>query len=187
LTQARGWLATVTTRVVRRKLLRRRFRAFFHASPVNVDVAARGSVGGEACAVRPASSPSRASRAPASNQGSWRCAARRARKRPARRRLGPNRPTRADEPQALPRTRRSDGTVPRSSPPHHRRGPPTAEPGEGAVWAASAASIMEMTVSSRFGSNLTSFKQEGRQLGAHGRNDDARWGAHRAYRLVMLD
>ena len=43
LTQARGWLATVTTRVVRRKLLRRRFRAFFHASPVNVDVAARGA------------------------------------------------------------------------------------------------------------------------------------------------
>src|SRR5258708_21597468 len=41
--QARGWLATVTTRVVRRKLLRRRFRAFFHASPLNLDVAARGA------------------------------------------------------------------------------------------------------------------------------------------------
>jgi len=43
LVQARGWLATVTTRVVRRKLLRRRFRAFFHASPANVDVPARGA------------------------------------------------------------------------------------------------------------------------------------------------
>ena len=43
LTQARGWLATVTTRVVRRKLLRRRFRAFFHASPVDLDVPARGA------------------------------------------------------------------------------------------------------------------------------------------------
>ena len=43
LTQARGWLATVTTRVVRRKLLRRRFRALFHASPVNVDVPAPGA------------------------------------------------------------------------------------------------------------------------------------------------
>jgi RNA polymerase sigma-70 factor (ECF subfamily) len=43
LVQARGWLATVTTRVVRRKLLRRRFRAFFHASPRDVDVPARGA------------------------------------------------------------------------------------------------------------------------------------------------
>jgi RNA polymerase sigma-70 factor (ECF subfamily) len=43
LTQARGWLATVTMRVVRRKLLRRRFRAFFHASPPNADVPARGA------------------------------------------------------------------------------------------------------------------------------------------------
>ena len=43
LVQARGWLATVTTRVVRRKLLRRRFRAFFHANPVTVDVPARGA------------------------------------------------------------------------------------------------------------------------------------------------
>src|SRR5258708_18061665 len=42
LVQARGWLATVTTRVVRRRLRRRRFRAFFHASPKNVDVPARG-------------------------------------------------------------------------------------------------------------------------------------------------
>ena len=41
--QARGWLATVTTRVVRRKLLRRRVRAFFHANPVAVDVPARGA------------------------------------------------------------------------------------------------------------------------------------------------
>ena len=43
LVQARGWLATVTTRVVRRKLLRRRFRAFFHASPRDIDVPARGA------------------------------------------------------------------------------------------------------------------------------------------------
>src|SRR5882672_8416595 len=43
LVQARGWLATVTTRVVRRKLVRRRFRAFFHASPRSVDVTARGA------------------------------------------------------------------------------------------------------------------------------------------------
>jgi RNA polymerase sigma-70 factor (ECF subfamily) len=41
--QARGWLATVTTRVVRRRLVRRRFRAFFHASPHSVDVPARGA------------------------------------------------------------------------------------------------------------------------------------------------
>jgi len=41
--QARGWLATVTTRVVRRKLLRRRFRALFHAEPRRVDVPARGA------------------------------------------------------------------------------------------------------------------------------------------------
>ena len=43
LIQARGWLATVTTRVVRRKLVRRRFRALFHASPRNVDPPARGA------------------------------------------------------------------------------------------------------------------------------------------------
>src|SRR5882762_3441511 len=43
LVQARGWLATVTTRVVRRRLRRRRFRSFFHASPKNVDVPARGA------------------------------------------------------------------------------------------------------------------------------------------------
>src|SRR5258707_11230932 len=43
LVQARGWLATVTTRVVRRKLLRRRFRSFFHASPRSVDVPAHGA------------------------------------------------------------------------------------------------------------------------------------------------
>jgi RNA polymerase sigma-70 factor (ECF subfamily) len=41
--QARGWLFTVTTRVVRRKLVRRRFRALFHASPRNVDLPARGA------------------------------------------------------------------------------------------------------------------------------------------------
>ena len=33
--QARGWLATVTTRVVRRRLRRRQFRRLFHASPSN--------------------------------------------------------------------------------------------------------------------------------------------------------
>ena len=43
LIQARGWLATVTTRVVRRKLLRRRFRALFHANPHSIDVPARGA------------------------------------------------------------------------------------------------------------------------------------------------
>src|SRR5882724_1813315 len=43
LIQARGWLATVTTRVVRRKLLRRRFRALFHASPGSGDVPAHGA------------------------------------------------------------------------------------------------------------------------------------------------
>ena len=43
LIQARGWLATVTTRVVRRKLLRRRFRALFHASPRDIDVPASGA------------------------------------------------------------------------------------------------------------------------------------------------
>ena len=43
LIQARGWLATVTTRVVRRKLLRRRFRARFHAGPRHAEVPARGA------------------------------------------------------------------------------------------------------------------------------------------------
>jgi RNA polymerase sigma-70 factor (ECF subfamily) len=47
LIQARGWLATVTTRVVKRKLLRRRFRALFHASPRSVDVPARGATAEE--------------------------------------------------------------------------------------------------------------------------------------------
>jgi len=41
--QARGWLATVTTRLVRRRLRRRRFRALFHASPRQQDVAAPGA------------------------------------------------------------------------------------------------------------------------------------------------
>jgi len=43
LIQARGWLATVTTRVVRRKLRRRRFRAMFHGSRRTEDVPARGA------------------------------------------------------------------------------------------------------------------------------------------------
>ena len=47
LIQARGWLATVTTRVVRRKLLRRRFRALFHASPASRDVPAYGATAEE--------------------------------------------------------------------------------------------------------------------------------------------
>lgn len=47
LVQARGWLATVTTRVVRRRLLRRRFRALFHASPGSYDVPARGATAEE--------------------------------------------------------------------------------------------------------------------------------------------
>lgn len=47
LVQARGWLATVTMRVVRRKLVRRRFRAFFHASPRDVDVPAPGATAEE--------------------------------------------------------------------------------------------------------------------------------------------
>jgi RNA polymerase sigma factor (sigma-70 family) len=47
LIQARGWLATVTTRVVRRRLLRRRFRALFHATPRHVEVPARGATSEE--------------------------------------------------------------------------------------------------------------------------------------------
>ena len=47
LVQARGWLATVTTRVVRRKLLRRRFRALFHATPDNAEIPARGATAEE--------------------------------------------------------------------------------------------------------------------------------------------
>ena len=43
LIQARGWLATVTTRVVRRKLVRRRFRGLFHSARSNVDVPAPGA------------------------------------------------------------------------------------------------------------------------------------------------
>jgi RNA polymerase sigma-70 factor (ECF subfamily) len=47
LVQARGWLATVTTRVVRRKLLRRRFRALFHAAPDSAEIPARGATAEE--------------------------------------------------------------------------------------------------------------------------------------------
>jgi RNA polymerase sigma-70 factor (ECF subfamily) len=47
LIQARGWLATVTTRVVRRRLMRRRFRALFHVSPRKVDVPTRGATAEE--------------------------------------------------------------------------------------------------------------------------------------------
>jgi len=41
--QARGWLATVTTRVVRRRLRRRHVRRLFHASPYRADVPAPGA------------------------------------------------------------------------------------------------------------------------------------------------
>jgi len=41
--QARGWLATVTTRVVGRRLRRRRFRRLFHASSPAHDVPAPGA------------------------------------------------------------------------------------------------------------------------------------------------
>ncbi|HWZ91588.1 MAG TPA: sigma-70 family RNA polymerase sigma factor [Polyangiaceae bacterium] len=47
LVQARGWLATVTTRVVRRKLQRRRFRALFHAAPGSAEIPARGATAEE--------------------------------------------------------------------------------------------------------------------------------------------
>jgi RNA polymerase sigma-70 factor (ECF subfamily) len=43
LNQARGWLATVTTRDVRRKLRRRRFSARFHGRPDSAEVPARGA------------------------------------------------------------------------------------------------------------------------------------------------
>jgi RNA polymerase sigma-70 factor, ECF subfamily len=45
--QARGWLATVTTRVVRRRLRRRAFRRMFHASPRRHDVPAPGATAEE--------------------------------------------------------------------------------------------------------------------------------------------
>ena len=41
--QARGWLATVTTRVVRRRLRRRQFRRLFHTSAHRSDVPAPGA------------------------------------------------------------------------------------------------------------------------------------------------
>jgi RNA polymerase sigma-70 factor (ECF subfamily) len=44
MTSAKGWLAVVTTRTVRRKLVRRRFRRFFHVdSPAAPDVPAPGA------------------------------------------------------------------------------------------------------------------------------------------------
>src|SRR6185369_10399962 len=45
LIQARGWLATVTTRLVRRRLRRRRFRSLFHASALAPEVPAPGATG----------------------------------------------------------------------------------------------------------------------------------------------
>lgn len=47
LIQARGWLATVTTRVVGRKLRRRRFRNLFHGTSQRDDVPARGATAEE--------------------------------------------------------------------------------------------------------------------------------------------
>jgi RNA polymerase sigma-70 factor (ECF subfamily) len=47
LIQARGWLATVTTRVVRRKLMRRRFRALFVTPARKIDVPMRGATAEE--------------------------------------------------------------------------------------------------------------------------------------------
>jgi RNA polymerase sigma-70 factor (ECF subfamily) len=47
LIQARGWLATVTTRVVRRKLMRRRFRALFHAAPRRLEAPTGGATAEE--------------------------------------------------------------------------------------------------------------------------------------------
>jgi RNA polymerase sigma-70 factor (ECF subfamily) len=41
--QARGWLATVTTRLVGRRLRRRRFRRLFHASPRGQEAPAPGA------------------------------------------------------------------------------------------------------------------------------------------------
>lgn len=41
--QARGWLATVTARIVRRRLRRRRFRNLFHASPRRDEVPVPGA------------------------------------------------------------------------------------------------------------------------------------------------
>lgn len=43
LIQARGWLATVTTRLVRRRLRRRRLLRIFHATPREADVPAPGA------------------------------------------------------------------------------------------------------------------------------------------------
>lgn len=43
LIQARGWLATVTTRVVGRRLRRRRFRRLFHVNSYGHDVPAPGA------------------------------------------------------------------------------------------------------------------------------------------------
>jgi RNA polymerase sigma-70 factor (ECF subfamily) len=43
--QARGWLATVTVRLVRRRLRRRRFRRLFHANPRRAEAPAPGATG----------------------------------------------------------------------------------------------------------------------------------------------
>jgi len=47
LVQARGWLATVTTRLVRRRLQRRRFRKLFHADVPRDEVPAPGATAEE--------------------------------------------------------------------------------------------------------------------------------------------
>ena len=43
LERAKGWFAVVTTRMVRRRLMRRRFRRFFHADDAPLDVPAPGA------------------------------------------------------------------------------------------------------------------------------------------------
>jgi RNA polymerase sigma-70 factor (ECF subfamily) len=47
LIQARGWLATVTTMVVRRRFVRRRLRALSHANPRDVHPPAQGATAEE--------------------------------------------------------------------------------------------------------------------------------------------
>jgi RNA polymerase sigma-70 factor (ECF subfamily) len=52
MTTAKGWLAVVTTRRVRRKLLKRRFRRLFHVDSPAPDVPARGVSPEEHAALR---------------------------------------------------------------------------------------------------------------------------------------
>jgi len=52
MTSAKGWLAVVTTRQVRRKLVKRRFRRLFHVDSPAPDVPARGASPEEHAALR---------------------------------------------------------------------------------------------------------------------------------------